>query len=82
MRVAGEGDDEKVALLLGELKVADMAGVDDVEAAVAVNDGLSGGTGGGAVFEQAGQVQDLARSKMAIGSRGHVGFIGWGCTFS
>ncbi len=44
--VAGEGDDEDVALLFGELKIADVAGMDDVEAAVAVDDGFAGGAGG------------------------------------
>ena len=45
VRVAADGDDQQVAERAGVLKVVDVAGVNDVEAAVAVDDGVAGGAG-------------------------------------
>lgn len=50
--VAGDGDEEEVAFALGLAEVSDVAGVDDVEAAVALDDGFAGGAGLGPAAEQ------------------------------
>ncbi len=80
--VSGEGDDENVALLFGELEIANVAWMDDVEASVAVDDGFPGGAGGGAVVEELGEVDDLAGGDGAVAGGGHAGVIGRGAGFS
>jgi hypothetical protein len=51
LRVGGDGDDQDVALRARELEVVDVAGVDDVEAAVALHYGLAARAGFGSELQ-------------------------------
>ena len=53
-----------------------MAGVDDVEAAVAVDDRLAGGAGGGPVIQQRRQIDNLSRGNGTIARGAHAEIIG------
>lgn len=53
--VGADGDDEPVSQRPGKFKVLDVAGVDDVKTAVAMNDGLAIGSGILTEFEQLGE---------------------------
>ena len=81
MGIAGEGDDEDIALFVGELEVADVARVDDVEDAVAVDDGFAGAAGVVALGAEGLEVHDFAVvgvAGFAGGEIGHGRYIGRG----
>ncbi len=67
--VAAEGDDQKVAEGPGELEVVDVAGVDDVETAVAVDDGSAGFASFSAESEEAVKGADFGCGALRRGGR-------------
>jgi len=70
--VAGQGDYEQVALATRELQVAYVAGVDDVEAAMAMDDRLAGRPGGGHLGEKLLLVDDFVRHGCFIGQSADI----------
>jgi hypothetical protein len=57
--VRTDGDNQAVSKGPGELKVLDVAGVNDVETAVAMNQSLPLAADGSTKFEQLGKIQDF-----------------------
>ena len=76
LAVAGDGDEEDVALCARVAEVPDVARVDDVETAVAVDQAAACGAGVFAELDEAIEREDLA---IAAGGRGRSGWSwsGW-----
>jgi hypothetical protein len=66
-RVAGQRDHQHIAELAGELEVADVPGMHDVEAAVALDNGLATGTDGAQRLSQMFGLGDLALDRLLLG---------------